>query len=585
MKRTASFPLSAGAAAAAALVLAFAGPGCAGDIGVAGGSGGGGAGGLGSGGRGGSTGDGGNGGYVVPASAYLPARIRRLTNAEYDASAKALLGTTMSPSVQFSFPPDARQGPTSSPAGPAFTLNDAQRVDPVLADKLDTAALALVAEARANGKLAALAPCPNPTGAAGEACAKTFAQTFGQKAYRRPLVDDEINGLVVGPKSPYHMGADGYTYNDGIDVVTRVLLQSAGFLYITEIGDTGAGATFTLTPTEIAMSMSYLLTAGPPDDALVANASAGMLATSAGREQEARRLIGSAAGRGRMVRVVREWLGIDDVAHREKASSLYPGFAAVSAAMEAESTSFIGEVLTSSSGTIEELLGADWTIVDSGLASVYGVTSAGSGKRTSLGAVGRRGILNQAAFLSVFATNNGSHPVFRGVSLMRRVACLSVPDPGVLGIVVSFPAADTTKTTRARFEQHARDTGCANCHASIDAIGFAFERYDGMGQARSTENGLAVDSKVTIQVGSDFDGTYADSDALAMALASSANVRTCLARQLFRSSAGRSDATIAASENAFVELWKQLPADQQGKVADVLMAYVRSPLFTERRTP
>ena len=44
--------------------------------------------------------------------------------------------------------PTRARGRRTQPAGPAFTLNDAQRVDPVLADKLDTAALALVAEAR-----------------------------------------------------------------------------------------------------------------------------------------------------------------------------------------------------------------------------------------------------------------------------------------------------------------------------------------------------------------------------------------------------------------------------------------------------
>ncbi len=539
----------------------------------------------GGGGSGSTTGSGNAGGTGGPEAAYLPARVRRITNAEYDTSVKALLGTATTPSVQFSFPPDARQGPTSSPAGPAFTLNDAQRVDPVLADKLDTAALALVAEARANGKLAALAPCASPTGSAGEACAKTFVQSFGAKVYRRPLVADEINGLVVGPTSAYHVGADGYTYDDGIGVLTRVLLQSAGFLYITEIGEVGAGATFTLAPTEIAASMSYLLTAGPPDDTLTTNASAGMLATPAGREQEARRLIATAAGRARMVRVVREWLGIDDVANKEKAATVYPGFAAASASMEAESTNFINEVVTNSSGTLSELLSADWTIIDPTLASVYGVTSAGAGQRTSLAGAGRRGILNQAAFLSVFATNNGSHPVFRGVSLMRRVACLNVPDPGVVGIVVSFPATDATKTTRGRFEQHARDTGCASCHASIDPFGFAFEGYDGMGQARTTENNMSIDTRVTIDVGADFDGMYADSNALVAALAASPSVRTCLARQLFRSSAGRSDTTVAASEAAFVELWQQLPADQQGKLVDVVVAFVRSPLFVQRRTP
>jgi hypothetical protein len=515
----------------------------------------------------------------------LPARIRRLTNAEYDASVQALLTTTMAPSAKLAFPPDARQGPTNSPAGAAFTVNDAQRVDPILADKLDAAAQALVAEARGNGRLAALSPCASPAGAGGEACARTFVQTFGAKAYRRPLTDDEVNGLVSGATSAYHVAADGYTYEDGIDLLTRVLLQSPAFLYLTELGASGGGSMFTITPSETASALAYLLTSRPPDDTLLGNATSGMLGTPEGREAEARRLLATPAGKARFVGVVREWLGIEDVAHREKAQSMYPEFASVSAAMEAESRSFIDEVLHNSTGTLSELLTADWTIVDGPLASVYGVTSAGAGQRTSLAGVKRRGILNQGAFLSIFANTNSSHPVFRGVAIMRRIACLTVPDPGALGIVVSFPAADPSKTTRARFEVHSTDAGCANCHKTIDALGFALENFDGMGKMRTTENNQPVNTRVTIAAGSDIDGTYADSTELAAALAQSTAVKTCLARQIFHSAAARSDATIQAAEDAFVEIWKQLPAAQQGRLADVLVAYVRSPLFVQRRVP
>jgi hypothetical protein len=526
----------------------------------------------------------GTGGAAVNASPNLPARIRRLTNAEYDASVQALLGTTTTPSATFAFPPDARQGPANSPAGPAFTVNDAQRVDPVLADKLDAAAQALVTEARGNGKLAALSPCANPT-SGGEACARSFLQTFGAKAYRRSLTDDEVTKLVSGTTSAYHVGADGYTYNDGIDLLTRILLQSPGFLYLTELGDAGAGAMFTLTTNEIASALAYLLTSGPPDDTLLANAAAGMLATAEGREAEARRLLATPAGHARFVRVVREWLGIDDVAHREKAQSVYPDFAGAAQSLESESRAFIEEVLYNSTGTVAELLTADWTIADAPVAAVYGVTSAGAGKRTSLTNVKRRGILGQGAFLSVFANTNSSHPVFRGVAIMRRIACLAIPDPSALGIVVSFPAADASKTTRARFEAHAANDECAHCHKTIDQFGFALESFDGMGKLRTTENNQPINTKVTIAEGSDLDGTYADSTELAAALAQSQSVKTCLARQIFHSATARSDGSIAGAEKAFVELWQQLPAEQQGRLADVLVAYIRSPLFVQRRTP
>lgn len=511
----------------------------------------------------------------------LPARIRRLSNAEYDASVRVLLGSSLSPSVELSFPPDAKQGPANSPAGAAFTVNDAQRVDPVLADKLDTAALALVSEARKSGKLTTLAPCASAGGAGDESCAKAFIQSFGAKAYRRPLTEAEAAGLLKA----YQIGATGYGHADGIDQVTRVLLQSPGFLYTTEIGEEGAGPSFVMTSNEIASELSYLLTTEPPDDALLTVAASGTLATAEAREAEARRLLATPAGHERFVRVIREWLGIDQVARREKSQGVYPEFAGVSEAMEKESRAFINEVLNNSKGTLTELLTADYTIVEPSLAAIYGVTSAGDGQHTSLAGVKRRGILNQGAFLSVFATNNGSHPVFRGVAIMRRIACLDIPDPGALGIVVSFPAADPTKTTRSRFEAHAMDKGCASCHATIDNFGFALEGFDGMGKERTMENGLAVDTHVTLATGTDLDGTYADGVELANALGRSQAVKTCLARQIFRSTAARSDASVADAEAAFVETWKQLPADQQDRLADVLVAFVKSPMFIQRRTP
>jgi hypothetical protein len=174
---------------------------------------------------------------------------------------------------------------------------------------------------------------------------------------------------------------------------------------------------------------------------------------------------------------------------------------------------------------------------------------------------------------------------------MRRIACMDTEDPGALGIVVSFPAADPNKTTRERFEVHATDPGCAGCHSTIDAFGFALESFDGMGKTRlekdgqPQENGRNVDTSVTLDAGSDLDGSYADSLELVGALARSESVRTCLARQLFRSSAARSDESVADAENAFVELWRQLPVAQQDRLSDVLLAFVKAPSFVERRTP
>jgi hypothetical protein len=509
-------------------------------------------------------------------SALIPARIRRLTNAEYDASVKALLGTTQTPAAS-TFPPDARQG--------GFSLNDAQRIDPVLAKQLSAAADALATEAAANGTLMRLAPCADPT-SGGAACAKTFIQSFGAAAYRRPLADAEAADL----NSLYAAGAEGATYVDGIGLVVRGVLQSAGFLYLTELGD-GAAApppTFTLGAFETASALSYLVAAAPPDDPLLAAARAGQLAGADARESHARRLLATPGGQARLVRVVREWLGIDGIADVAKDTTVYPGFAALRPSMDTESVSFIGEVLGKGTGTVGELLGADWSVVDAPLAQAYGValgadTSAGGMPRTSLAGSGRRGILNQGAFLSVYAHASETAPVLRGVAVMRRVACLNVPSPTSLNIVVTPPVPDPSKTTRQRYSVHATDAVCASCHTNIDAFGFSFEGYDAMGSARTMDANQPVDTSTVVMAGTDFDGAFADSNALALALSGSADVRTCLARQLFRASAGRSDGSINASEDAFVAAWQAEPLAMQGNLVETIVSFVRSPAFVQRR--
>src|SRR4029453_17125468 len=83
-----------------------------------------------------------------------------------------------------SFVVDARQM--------GFTANAAQRVDPILADQLKTAAETLAKEA-VEKKLNELVPC---AAQANEACASEFIRDFGRRAFRRPVTDVEQTGLL-----------------------------------------------------------------------------------------------------------------------------------------------------------------------------------------------------------------------------------------------------------------------------------------------------------------------------------------------------------------------------------------------------
>lgn len=486
-------------------------------------------------------------------SALLPQRIRRLANAEFDAAVQNLTGTSKAPAKKFA--PDARQN--------GFTLNDAQRIDDVTAKQIFAAAQEIAAEVKA--RVTEVAPCANMAQA--ETCATSFIESYGKRAYRRPLGADEITALL----GVYKVALDGGTYADGIELVVTALLNSAGFLYLTELGGSATppatGTVVPMSPYEVAHSLSFIAAGKPASDALIEKALSGALDTPEGRETAFREL---SASPERLVRVLLEWTGVDRINETDKDSNVYPQFAPLKGSIEAESTAFITKVLKDHDGAIEQLLGGKFSVADTALSKFYGSNA-------------RVGILNQAAFLATFAHATESSPVLRGVDVARRFGCISVPSPASLNITVVPAPPDPAKTTRERFAAHVADTECSACHRSIDPFGFAFEHYDGMGQYRSTENGRPVDSKVTIAVGRDFDGPYDDSNKLAEVLATSATVRACFARHLFRASAGRSDGSVSASEEAFIKLWQSLPAAEQGRVVETLLSFVKSPLFTQRR--
>jgi hypothetical protein len=506
---------------------------------------------------------------------HILARIRRLASAEYDGSVHALLGTAQSPASGPDFPPDLRQD--------GFTVNDAQRVDAVVIERLADAADALATEAQTNGTLARLAPCPNTSDPT--SCATAFITTFGAKAYRRPLAGDEVSAL----QTLYAVGADGATYLDGIAHVTRGLLQSAGFLYLTELGRGGSGAngakgSVNLTPYELASSLSYLFTSAPPDGELLAKATAGALSDPKERESQARRLLaGDRAAQDTVVRLVREWLGIDGIDDSAKDSLVYPDFEKEKPKIVAESSDFVRAVAFQSTGNVSELFGAHWT-VSSGPLELYKTAGNGPIAGSTL-ITDRVGILNQAAFLATYANAHESHPVFRGVAVARRVVCRPLDSPASFDITVVPPIPDRTMTTRERFDAHVVDPICAGCHDIIDPFGFPFEQFDGMGAHRTTENGKNVDSRVVVSGKADYDGPYADSNALATALAASPTVRECMARFMFRASAATGDSAATPGEREFMDFWRTNPAAAQGNIVETLIAYAKSPSFGVREVP
>ena len=109
------------------------------------------------------------------------------------------------------------------------------------------------------------------TGEAQPACATRFAQTFGAKAFRRPLEASEVTRLMT--VFTQGMMQD---FNTAIGLMIQSVIISPSFIYRTELGPTtltadasGKFPDTTLTPHEIATQLGFLFTGSTPDAALL----------------------------------------------------------------------------------------------------------------------------------------------------------------------------------------------------------------------------------------------------------------------------------------------------------------------------
>jgi len=84
------------------------------------------------------------------------------------------------------------------------------------------------------------------------------------------------------------------------------------------------------------------------------------------------------------------------------------------------------------------------------------------------------------------------------------------------------------KTRRQAVEENVADASCQGCHSLIDPLGFSLEHYDTLGDYRTTENGLPIDSSGNYE-GIDFSSI----DDLSGQLLARCETQACFARHVF----------------------------------------------------
>jgi hypothetical protein len=352
---------------------------------------------------------------------------------------------------------------------------------------------------------ALIATCEPATAPDADACYAQIINTFARRAWRRSISAEE-SARLIGLWQGLSV-AEGK--ESALLLAIRALLISPQFLYRGSFSDPPlAGATLTpLTDFTLASRLSYFLWSSMPDDALLSAAEQDQLREDTVLAQTVARMLADSKARGGLLEgFATQWLAARKLAGAKPNPVAYPGFdEGLRAAMAEEAKLFFGDFLTNQR-PLSALLVPDFGFANDRLAQHYGYAAPGSDQlvKVPLSPGDRGGILMQGAWLTAQSEPDRTSPVLRGRWLTEQILCVDVPPPPA--DITPAMEAPPDATIRERLEAHRASPRCAGCHDVLDPPGLGLEQFDGIGQERTMENGLPIDTSGGIPEGAAFVG-------------------------------------------------------------------------------
>ncbi len=499
---------------------------------------------------------------LVPA----PARLRLLLQRQYVGAIEDLLGPE---AAAVAAPPENHAINGFDAVGASqLVLGDAE------IDAYERSARIVTQAAAAAGTLSGWLAC-DPAVQGDAVCMEQVVESFGRRAWRRPLTDEEVQRYAaVGVTAAVDRGS----FDIGMQEAVAALIQSPHFLYQVEIGepDPSDPTRRRLTQFELASRMSFFLVDTVPDADLLDDAEAGLLETPDGIRDAAQRLLERPRARGSLGSFFGEAWRLRNLASLPKDQGSFPQWSPeLAQAMQDETLALVDEVAWARDVDFREVFTADYTFANAQLAFHYGLPGAAElGDTPTMvplaGIDGRAGVFGHASFLSLLAHVSSTSPTLRGKFVLENVLCRTVPPPPP-GVVTDLPVAEEGATMRERLEQHQTDPSCAGCHSYIDPIGFGLENYDGIGRFRTEDNGSPIDASASLD-GQSFEGAKG----LGALVAESPDSAKCLVRNLYRHATGHIETD--GEEVALVALEEEFALSGH-RMQALLVEIVASPAF------
>jgi hypothetical protein len=314
-------------------------------------------------------------------------------------------------------------------------------------------------------------------------CAVDIVANLAERAFRRPLNDADLDGLMAFYEAGYREGG----FERGVRDALSAMLASPHFLYRAESGEGGA---VTLNDLELASRLSFFLWSSLPDDELLDLAVESRLHEPEVLAEQVRRMLADERAMSLVDDFAFQWLDLSKLDEIVPDRGQFPhasGLLDPRDLLKEELRLFIDSVLRSDRSVVD-LMTADHTFLNERLAMHYGIETVKGARfrRVRLEDESRYGLLGKGAILMLTAYPNRTSPVVRGAWILERLVGAPPPEPPLnVPTLAENEHGEPARTLRERLEQHRENPTCFACHGVMDPLGFALENFNAVGQFRT----------------------------------------------------------------------------------------------------
>ena len=331
-----------------------------------------------------------------------------------------------------------------------------------------------------------------------EPCARRIMGTLARRAYRRPVMDADLEPLMA----IFEIGRAAEGFETGVARALEALLSMPAFLMRAEADpvDSPAGTIYPISDVELASRLAFFLWRSIPDAELLEAATRGQLRDPVVLARQARRMLADRRAARWMTDFLGQWLQVRNLQTMVPDPVRFPGYDSTLRDALIQETELFFESQVRDDRSVLDLLRADYTFLNARLAEHYGIPGIyGSHfRRMPVVDPARGGLLGQGSVLTTTSYADRTSVVLRGKWVLETL--LGSPPPPPPANVPPLPENDGTReptSLRERMEQHRSNPVCATCHADMDPLGFALENFDAIGRWRESDEGAPIDSAIT----------------------------------------------------------------------------------------